>query len=158
MIKTIFRTIFYQFFLIFIGLSIGFIINAEWIGYKSLLLEKSAKNIFFKTEFKDVKESLINYGRFKIWAYNNKPENFEVVEEALLNEEFYWCKLKYKDKNKIKTKIDKTRIRWKSWEYYYDDADPWTEEEMKVWQNGDSVQQAEKAFKLMHEFKQQNRQ
>ena len=48
---TVCRTLFYQFFLLFIGISIGFITNAEWVGWKTEVVAKSVDNIFFPTQF-----------------------------------------------------------------------------------------------------------
>lgn len=122
-IKTVFRTIFYQFFLLFIGLSVGFIINAEWVGIKSLIIERSINNIFFPIEYNEQMERWIKgWGSYKIYMLKNQPLEFEIVDENIYyNEEWYWCRYKYKDKNgNIKFDEGNCRVKWKTWEYYYD--------------------------------------
>lgn len=154
---TILRTLFYQFFLLFVGLSVGFIINAEWIGWKSNLIEKSVQNIFFPTEFDEKTcEQIKNWGKFRIWAFNDRPENFEIVEDGLLSEEFYIAKFSFTDKSGKKVeKIDTTRVRWKTWEYYYTDPSPWKEEEMKQYMTYGTLnsEESDRALKLYNELK-----
>lgn len=156
--KTVARTIFYQFFLIFIGLSVGFIINSEYIGWKSNLVSKSFKNIFMPIKYdEDVCQKIKNWAAFKIWAGDlNRPNGFEVIEDGLLNEEFYIGKFKYIDeKGKERIVIKNTRVRWKSWEYYYESPEPWSKEEINEYiKNGNlNSKESDKAFKLMHEMK-----
>ena len=38
---TVCRTLFYQFLLLFVGISIGFIVNAEWVGWKYPIIQTS---------------------------------------------------------------------------------------------------------------------
>lgn len=122
---TVFRTLFYQFFLIFIGLSIGFIVNAEWFGVKSLLINKSVQNIFFPLDYENdphLQKFINGWGSYKIYMQLQCPPEFEIIDENVYyNEELYWCKYKYLDKDGL-IKIDEatTRVRWKTWEYYYD--------------------------------------
>lgn len=152
--KTVFRTIFYQLLLIFTGLSIGFIINAEYVGFKSPVLGRSINNIFFPIEFdEDVLVNLKKWGAMQLWILNGEPYNFEIIEEAVLAEEWYWAKFKYRDENKIeRIKIDSVRIRWKPWEYYYDNDAPTIEELNEYIKNGDlNSRESDKAFKLRNE-------
>lgn len=161
MIKTVLRTIFYQFFILFIGIFIGFITNAEWVGWKSELVNKSVKNIFFPTEFdKKTLEQIKNWGRFRIWAFNDRPENFTIIEDGLLAEEFYIVKFTYTDnKGNVIEKIDTTRVRWKTWEYYYPDPSPWKEEEVHDYiENGTlNSDESDKALKLYRELQRRNK-
>ena len=46
MYKVIIRTIFYHWLILCAGISIGFIANAEWLGYKSVLIERSMITFF----------------------------------------------------------------------------------------------------------------
>lgn len=122
-IATVFRTLFYQVLLLFVGCSIGFILNAEWVGIKSLILERSMSNIFFPTEYDEQMERWVKgWGSFKVYSLKNQPDEFEVIDENVYyNEEWYWCRFKYRDKDgKIKFDEGTTRVRWKTWEYYYD--------------------------------------
>ena len=155
-LKTVCRTLFYQFFLIFIGLSIGVICNAEWLGWKSNLVQKSIENIFYPTEFNEKTcQQVKNWGRFRVWAFNNSPENFTVVEDGLLGEEFYICKFTYTDlEGKEIEKIDSTRVRWKTWEYYYTDPSPWEEKDIRKYLDDENLnsKESEKAYRLYGEW------
>lgn len=155
--KIIFRTIFYQIFILFIGISIGFITNAEWVGWKSNIIKKSFNNIFFPLEFNEQTcQNIKNLGAMKLWAMNGQPKNFEILEDGLLGEEFYIAKIKFKDdKEKFVEKIESTRVRWKTWEYYYTDPEPWTQEEIKDYHENGTLnsKESDKAYKLMEEKK-----
>jgi hypothetical protein len=158
--KTIARTIFYQLLVLFAGISIGFITNADWVGWKYPIVTNSFYNTFFPVEFEDegVLESLYKIGQFKICAFNNYPKDFKIIEEAMCAEEWYWCKYSYEDErgNTVEA-IDHTRIRWKPWEYYYNNnIDPVSEEELKDYiENGDlNSRETGRAFKLLNEYKQ----
>lgn len=122
MYKIIFRSIFYQWFILFIGISIGFITNAEWLGYKSILIERSISNIFFPIEFtQEVEDNVKKLGADKIYAELDYPNEFEILGDVVYyNDEFYWCKYKLRNKEgKLQFGEATTRIRWKTWEYYY---------------------------------------
>jgi hypothetical protein len=154
--KTILRTIFYQFLLLFVGLSLGFIANAEWVGFKSVLLERSLNNIFNPIRFdENVLHRIKEWGAFKIWSFYDRPEDFSILEEAVLAEEWYWVKFTYTDNRGIKhTEIESTRVRWKPWEYYYEDNAQTEEEFIDYLENGNlNSQESDKAFKLMKEKK-----
>ncbi len=158
--KTIARTIFYQLLVLFAGISIGFITNADWVGWKYPIVTNSFYNTFFPVEFEDegVLESLYKIGQFKICAFNNYPKNFKILEEAMCAEEWYWCKYSYENEsgNTVEA-IDHTRIRWKPWEYYYNNnIDPVSAEELKDYiENGDlNSRETDRAFKLLNEYKQ----
>jgi hypothetical protein len=121
--KTVFRTLFYQFLLLFAGISLGFVANAEWVGMKSVIIERSAKNIFCPPEYDERLEGLVkNWGSYKAFVANGRPEEFEIIDENVYyNEEWYWCRFKYRDSSgKLKFDEYTTRVRWKTWEQYYD--------------------------------------
>jgi hypothetical protein len=120
---TVCRTIFYQFFLLFVGLSIGFILNAEWVGIKSLIVERSINNIFFPIEYDSHMERWVKgWGAFKVFHQADCPDEFEIIDENVYaNEEYYWCRYKYRDKNgNLKFDEGLSRVRWKTWEHYYE--------------------------------------
>lgn len=122
MYKIIFRSIFYHWLILLIGISIGFITNAEWIGYKSVLIERSISNIFYPIEFtKEIEDRVKGIGASKIFTELGYPNDFEVLGDVVYyNDEFYWCKYKYRDKNnRLKFGESTTRVRWKTWEYNY---------------------------------------
>ena len=159
--KTVCRTIFYQFFLLFVGLSVGFILNVEYIGWKAPIVGNSFYNTFFPIDFEDegVLESLYKMGQFKIFSFNNYPTDFKVIEEAMMAEEWYWVKYSYTDKRgKTREAIDHTRIRWKPWEYYYEDEAmiPMTDEELRSYIDEGTLNSNEtnRAFRLRSELRQ----
>ena len=157
MLLTVFRTLFYQFLLLFVGLSVGFIANAEYIGWKSSIISRSVSNIFFPVVYDETQVRRIkDWGAFKLWGSLNMPEGFKVIEEAILAEEWYWCKFSFKDSNgETVTKIDSVRIRWKPWEYYYEMPNSMSVEELREYvANGDlNSQESDRAFALQEEYK-----
>lgn len=120
--KTVFRTIFYQFLLLFVGLSLGFIANAEWVGMKSILVERSFKNIFFPPKYDEQLEKAVKgWAAYKVYVEAGRPEEFQIIDENVFyNEEFYWCRYKFRD-GSGQAVFDEavTRVRWKTWEQYY---------------------------------------
>jgi hypothetical protein len=158
--KCILRTLFYQFLLLFVGASVGFICNAEYVGWKFPIIERSINNTFFPIDFNDegVLQWLYNQGQFKIYCFNDRPSGFKVIEEAMAAEEWYWCKYSYTDSNgETKVKVDHVRIRWKPWEYYYEDEarEPWTDEDMRDYLENGSLnsRDTDRAFRLKDEFR-----
>lgn len=157
---TVCRTLFYQFFLLFIGISIGFICNAEWVGWKTEIVAKSVDNIFFPTKFDEKTcEQIKNWGKFRIWAFNDRPADFTIIEDGLLAEEFYIAKFTYTDKNgNTVEKIETNRVRWKTWEYYYTDPTPWTQADVQDYIDNGTLNshESDKALKLYQELKQKD--
>jgi hypothetical protein len=122
MYKIIFRSIFYHWLILLIGISIGFITNAEWLGYKSVIIEKSISNIFFPIEFtQEIENRIKDIGASKIFTELGHPNDFEILGGVVYyNDEFYWCKYKFRDQNnELKFGEATTRVRWKTWEYNY---------------------------------------
>ena len=78
---TVCRTLFYQFLLLFVGISIGFIINAEWVGWKYPVISNSISNIFHPVNFEDpgVLQWLYGNGRLKIFGLMGKYPDLEVI-------------------------------------------------------------------------------
>ena len=158
--KCILRTLFYQFLLLFVGASVGFICNAEYVGWKFPIVEKSINNTFFPIDFNDegVLEWLYGHGRLKIFGVMGKYQDIEVIEEAMAAEEWYWVKFSYTDNDGNKRiKVDHVRIRWKPWEYYYEDEAmiPWSEEDMRDYLKNGSLnsRDTDRAFRLRDEFR-----
>lgn len=158
--KTVLRTLFYQYFLVFIGISIGFIANAEWVGWKTNLVEKSFYNIFYPIKFDEPQcKKIKNWGAYRIFAFSGYPEGFKIIEDGLLGEEFYVAKFQYINENgDVVQKIDSTRVSWKTWEYYWTDPTPSTEEEINKYLNEGTLnsKESDKALKLYNELKKQN--
>jgi hypothetical protein len=157
---TVCRTLFYQFFLLFVGLSVGFILNVEYIGWKYPIVHNSIYNTFFPIDFEDegVLDWLYGQGRFKISAFNGYPKDFKVIEEAMCAEEWYWVKYSYTDDNgNTKVAIDHVRIRWKPWEYYYEDEarEPVTPEELQKYLKEGTLnsRDTDRAFRLRDEMR-----
>jgi hypothetical protein len=126
MIKVIIRSLLYPWIILFIGFSIGFICNSEWFGYKYVLVERSINNIFFPIKYDErVENHIREIGKLRIWAEVGCPEEFTVIEDVIKAEEFYWAIVKYKDKQGKEIKnVLSTRVRWKTWEYYYTIDEP----------------------------------
>jgi hypothetical protein len=106
---------------VFVGISIGFLCNSEYVGEKSIIVERSIRNIFFPIKYDDNVEMFVkNAGRMRLWALLGCPDHFEIVDELVKGEEHYWAVYNTKDKNgKIVKDIGSVRIKWKTWEYYY---------------------------------------
>lgn len=125
--KIFLRTIFYQFFLLFVGASVGFIFNAEYIGWKSVVIERSLQNIFCPVPYDDrVKQIILCFGMARLEQHVLRPDRtlppeFQILEDDVIWEEFYIARYKYLDDNgQPVEKFFKTRVRWKPWEYYYE--------------------------------------
>jgi hypothetical protein len=119
--KIIIRSIFYHWLFLFIGISIGFIANSEWVGYKYAIVQRSIKNIFFPVEYNEEIESFVKeMGQMRTWVALNCPRDFKIIEENVIGQEFYWCK--YSVRETIGTA--QHRIKWKTWEYYYKIDEP----------------------------------
>ena len=157
--KCVLRTLFYQLLLLFVGVSIGFISNAEWVGWKYPIVSNSIRNTFFPIEFEDpgVLQWLYGNGRLKIFGLMGKYQDVEIIEEAMLAEEWYWVKFSHTDKNgDTKTDIQHIRIRWKPWEYYFNnDINPIDEEALRKYLKEGTLnsRESDRAFRLMHEAK-----
>ena len=161
---TVFRTLFYQIFLLFIGISIGFIVNAEWVGWKYPIVQNSIYNTFYPIDFEDegVLQWLYGRGRLKVFGVMGKYRDVQIIEEAMCAEEWYWVKFSCTDKNGNKIiKIENIRIRWKPWEYYYED-------EARVPMSGDDIEKylkegtlnsrdTDRAFRLRDEMRDMER-
>jgi hypothetical protein len=121
MIKVILRSLIYPWFILFIGFSIGFICNSEWFGYKYVLVERSVRNIFFPIKYDErVEEWVKSNGRLRLWSSLECPEYFEIIDEFVKGEEYYWAIYKTKDNQSKEIKdIGSVRVKWKTWEYYY---------------------------------------
>ena len=87
----------------------------------------------------------------------NKYRDLEIIEEAMLAEEWYWVKFSYTDKNgNTKTDIQHIRVRWKPWEYYFNnDINPMDEEAMRKYLEEGTLnsRESDRAYRLMHEAK-----
>ena len=123
-LKTIARTLFYEFFILVIGLSIGFMLNSEYWGMKAPVIHRSIGNIFFHPEFDDVENNLINMGKLRLWAYLDFPNTLEITDERMFGEETFRCNYTYKKNNQDITGSYETHIHWKSWEAHYELGEP----------------------------------
>jgi hypothetical protein len=77
-------------------------------------------------------------------------------------EEWYWVKYSYTDNNgNTKIAIDHVRIRWKPWEYYYEDEamNPMTDEQLREYINDGDLNSNEtnRAFRLRDEMRDMER-
>ena len=156
------RTIFYQFFFVFVLVSLLFIRYPLYFGPKLMVLHMSYLNHFHPVKFEDAYDTLKSWGRMKAWSLHDSPQDFEIIEDAFAAEEFYWYKYSYTNARGLKVVgIDCFRIRWKPWEYYYEDI-----ETVEMIEEGQKQMlkptlnsiETDKAFRLMLEAKELHRQ
>lgn len=130
--KIIARTIFYQFLILFTGVSIGFIYQPQYWGNRAPIIERSVKHIFFPIEYdKDVEKFVIKIGRSRLYyetvtKFNGLPELFEIVKDSewVEGEERYHCEYQYVDEGgNLDVHKYVTRIKWKPWELYFPDPE-----------------------------------
>lgn len=130
-VKTIIRTLFYQFLILFVGVSVGFIANAEYVGWKSAIVAKSYRHIFFPVQFDDRVEAFVQeLGRMRLsqqlTGHPFGDLSDVIVDERVWGEEYYDAL--YKDPTKAgqedEIQLFSTRVRWKPWEYYYEYHSP----------------------------------
>ena len=160
--KAVLRTIFYQYFLLIVGLTVGFIINAEYVGWKSPLIARSFYNIFYPVQMdEELCQRIKNFAATRIWATLGMPSGFKVIEDGLMAEEFYIAKVEYQNQDgRTVTEFHNTRIRWKPWEYYYNDTpETWSEEDFRKYMEEGTLnsQETDKGFRLMRERKELER-
>lgn len=120
-VKAVVRTVFYQFFLIFIGLVVGFIAAPSYWGNKAPIIERSVRNIFFPLEYnQNVEQHVMEFGKYRLWVELDCPPNLTCFNSKVINEEWYETDYSYEDadKNIVEGKY-RTRIRWQPWEFYY---------------------------------------
>lgn len=126
--KTVIRTLFYQFFLLYIGISVGFIANAEYIGWKSAIVSKSVQHIFFPIKYdQQVENFVLNMGRMrlatKLFGSPFADLTGVISDERVWGEEYYDA-LYHDPENNDEIELYQTRVRWKPWEYYYEYHSP----------------------------------
>lgn len=121
MYKIIVRSIFYHWFAVFVGISIGFLCHTEYVGEKSVIVERSIRNIFFPIKYNENVEHFVKEnGKLKLWSSLDCPADLEILDDVVKGEEYYWALYTYTDKNgKTVKDIGCQRVRWKTWEYYY---------------------------------------
>jgi len=126
MYKIIIRSILYHWIVLLIGISIGFVANSEWAGYKYVLVERSIRNIFFPIEYNQEIENFVKeMGKMRTWVDLGCPPEFNVSNEKVIGEEFYSAKYDCVDRNGRKHSGNTFhRIKWKTWEYYYKIDEP----------------------------------
>lgn len=119
--KIVIRSIFYHWLFLFTGVAIGFICNSEYVGEKAVIIERSINNIFFPIKYNtDIENWVKNTGRMRLWANLDCPEHFEIIDELVKGEEYYWAIYKMKDKQGKEIKdIGSIKVKWKTWEYHY---------------------------------------
>lgn len=120
--KIVIRSIFYHWLFLFVGVAIGFIFNSEYVGEKAVIIERSINNIFFPIQYNEQIENYVKImGKQRIWTELGYPTDFEILEDVVKSEEYYWAIAKYTDVKtgqEVKTVVS-TKIRWRPWEYNY---------------------------------------
>lgn len=119
--KTVIRTLVYQYLGLFIGISIGFMLNAEYVGNRAPLVERSFKNIFYPVEYnQEVENFLVDVGRSRIFfSLPNGSTNLKIIDDRMISDEQYFAKFSYNDPNGQHVLIEDyiSKINWKPWEY-----------------------------------------
>ena len=121
-----------------------------------MTLHMSYLNHFYPITFERALPMLRAVGQFRIWGLHGYPKDFKVLVEAVAAEEWYWCRYQYTDRKGIsRIGIESLRIRWKSWEYYYDLKPTETEESLRDYLENGSLnsRETDKAWKLREELK-----
>jgi len=120
--KIIIRSIFYHWLFLFVGIAIGFICNSEYVGEKAVVIRRSINHIFFPIEYNEQIENYVKWmGKNRIHSELGYPKDFQILEDVVKGEEYYWAIAKYTDVKTgepIKTVVS-TKIRWRPWEYNY---------------------------------------
>jgi len=120
--KIIIRSIFYHWLFLFVGVAIGFICNSKYVGEKAVIIERSINNIFFPITYDENIENYVKWmGSNRIHSELGYPHDFQILEDVVKGEEYYWAIAKYTDVKtgkEIKTVVS-TKVRWKPWEYNY---------------------------------------
>ena len=129
--KTVIRTLLYQYLALFIGISVGFMLNPNYWGNRAPIIERSVKHIFYPIEYnEDVEEFILDVGRKRLFyesvtEHGNLPKLFEIVKDSeyIEGEEWYHCQYQYVDENgTLDIHKYRTRIKWKPWELYFPSA------------------------------------
>lgn len=143
-VKTIIRTLTYQFLLLFTGLSIGFIAHANYWGNRAPIIERSVKHIFYPMEYNEyVEDFLIDIGRKRLFyetlsEFDGRlPELFEIIKDSehIEGEEWYVCEYQYVGEDGLDIHEYRTRIKWKPWELYF----PSPEDEKDIQERVDNL-------------------
>lgn len=119
--KTVIRTLIYQYLGLFVGISVGFMLNAEYVGNRAPLIQRSFKNIFYPVEYnQDVENFLVDVGRSRIFF--SLPEgckNLNIIDDRMISDERYFAIFSYDDPNgnHILVNDHTSKINWKPWEY-----------------------------------------
>jgi hypothetical protein len=126
---------YFYFILALFSISAGCVIyNPERVGILSLIVYKSYNNIFHRVKFEDIRHKLRHRASKHISFRNEHWNGFEIIEDAFMFEEIYWCKYSYINSLGVRVvNIDKAEVLWKTWEYYYleFDKDFKTEEHLR---------------------------
>jgi len=122
--RTIIRTLFYQYLVLFVGIAAGFILNAEYVGWKSVIVERSFRNIFYPIKYDEtVEKFVINFGRMRLsmllFGHPGGDLTDIITDERVWGEEYYDALYRLPD-DPDKIEMYQTRVRWKPWEYYYE--------------------------------------
>lgn len=126
--KIVIRTVFYQFLIIFIALSLGFISAPVYWGNRAPVINRSVEHIFFPIEYDEqVEQFIIKIGRSRLYyetvtEFGSLPELFEIVKDSewIEAEERYHCEYQYIDKSgNLDVYKYVTRVKWKPWELYF---------------------------------------
>ena len=115
------RTAFYPVFVLAVLFCAYFIYQPCYCGMKLFVLHKSYSHHFHRVYFDDAYPALRAIAQLQAGMLNRGKEDFRIVDDAFLAEEFYYYKYTYTIKGVDHIGIESFRMKWKPWEYYYDE-------------------------------------
>jgi len=119
---TIARVFFYQMLMLFVGISIGLIMEPEYWGRRANLFSTFYEHAFEPIKYtNEIEEILIGIGRRRVHITKHSPQHSVIIlDDCIENEEWYCAKLKIIDNNGNESfESFRDRIRWRPWEHHY---------------------------------------
>jgi hypothetical protein len=134
-VKTIARTLVYQFLLLCAGFSLGFMLNAEYWGNRAPIVQRSMRHIFWPKQYdKNVEEFCMNIARSRIFVETSTdcPDftDLRIIEDKMESDEWYSATYEYRNAEGKLIQVDNytTKVNWKPWELHYPQPDEETME------------------------------
>ena len=122
------RTLTYEFVILMAVLAGCVIYAPEYCGQKIAIIRNSYVHIFHRVEYNDgVRDELIGLGQLRFWAEmvadNPVGDSIKIKAVRIWCQEFYQVQYTYTDINgERKDGLYTTHIRWKPWEYGYQEG------------------------------------
>lgn len=120
-IRIVARTAFYPLFAFVVLCCAYFIYQPCYCGMKMLTLHKSYRHHFHQVSFDEAYPALRGLAQLQATILHKNKQDFTIIDDAFLAEEFFYYKYTYTQKNITIVAIESFRVQWKPWEYYYDE-------------------------------------